>query len=220
MRKTKIIKAVIFDVDGVLLDTVPYHFRAWKKLFNEQGIAFSFTDYLQRVNGVPRLAGIANIMPEADRKTLTRLAEQKQSYFSQLLFKNPPKPLPGVTSLFKKLKKRKIKLVAASSSKNAPLLLDKAGLTPYLSAIISGHDFTKSKPDPELFLLASKRIGIKPCYCLVVEDALVGIQAGKDAKMGTIGLLTSGDLAIKDLADLTVKSLEDQRLIINFISKL
>lgn len=214
MRK---IKAVIFDVDGVLLDTVPYHFQAWKQLFDKQNIPFTNDDYITKVNGLPRLVGIANIMPYADQQTIQQLAEEKQRYLTQMFLQRPPKPLPGVISLFNKLKKKGIKLAAASSSKNAPFLLKQAQLTDFFSVIISGSDFSKSKPDPELFLLAGKKLKIKPQQCLVIEDASIGIQAAKNGHMKTIGLLSSNDASIVNLADFTIDSIGNYKTIVNFI---
>lgn len=211
------IKAVIFDVDGVLLNTIPHHFKAWKKLFTEQGINFTFQDYLDKVNGIPRLSGISNIMPHLNKKDLEILASKKQSYFSKLITENPPKPLGGVVNLLKELKKNKIKLAAASSSKNAAQLLEKAGLSKYFDVIVGGHDFTKSKPDPDLFLVASKKINISPNNCIVVEDASIGVQAAKNANMKTVGILTSNDPGIKIIADITLKSLREIRKVLNFI---
>lgn len=216
--KNNTIKAVIFDVDGVLLDTVPYHFKAWKKLFLDQGVRFTFQDYLQKVNGIPRLSGISNIMPNLNPKELETLADKKQSYFLKSITENSPKPLDGVVNLLKELKRRKIKIAAASSSKNAPKLLKNAGLSEYFDAVVGGHDFTRSKPDPELFLVASKKLNIDPFNCVVVEDAAAGVQAAKNANMKTIGILTSADQEIKNIADISLKSLKESETVINFIS--
>lgn len=216
MRVQKI-QAVIFDVDGVLLDSVPYHFNAWKKLFNEYGIKFTFDDYLQKVNGLPRLTGIKNILPQLNNNELEIQAEKKQNYFLAMVSKKPPKPLSGVVKLLKKLKKLNIKTAAASSSKNSPYLLKKAGLDTYFYAIISGNDFVHSKPHPDIFITASKKLSVSSESCVVVEDAAIGIQAAKNADMKTIGVLTSNDTTIVDLADLTMKSMEDQSSVLNYI---
>lgn len=215
--KNKAITAVIFDVDGVLLDTVPYHFEAWKKLFLDQGITFTFQDYLQKVNGIPRLSGISNIMPNLNPKDLELLADKKQSYFLRSITENPPKPLDGVVKLLKELKKIKVKVAAASSSKNAFQLLENAGLLKYLDAVVGGHDFTRSKPDPELFLVASKKLNVNPSNCVVVEDAAIGIMAAKNANMKTVGILSSDDQKIKNIADISLKSLMESEKIVNFI---
>lgn len=212
------ITSVIFDVDGVLLDTVPYHFMSWKRLFEEEGIPFNFNDYLLKVNGVPRIAGITNIIPHADNTQIVMLGSRKQKYFTDLISNHPPQPLTGVLPLLKKLIRLEFILCAASSSKNAPLLLSQTKLLPYFSYLISGHDFTKPKPNPEIFLTVCQKANIDPHQCVVVEDALSGIKAAQNASMFTIGVLTSNDKDIRKEADLTVDSLREHTQIINFIN--
>lgn len=211
------IKAVIFDVDGVLLDTVPYHFQAWKKLFESQGKSFSMNDYLLRVNGVPRHVGIKNILTKASDEELNMLALQKQTYFLELVTQNPPQPLDGIIMLLRKLKTKKYILAAASSSKNAPMLLKKAKLARFFSTVVGGNDFKLPKPHPDLFLTASNRLNIAPYHCIVIEDATIGIQAGKNAGMKTIGVLSSGDKKIKAQATYYISSMRDYEKALQFI---
>lgn len=211
------IKAAIFDVDGVLLDTVPYHFKAWKKLFEEQGIKFTFNDYLLKVNGLPRITGIKNIIKSKNLNLLEHLANQKQKYFTEFVLNKPPQPLEGALELINELFKKNIKLAAASSSKNAPLLLESSGLSSYLSVIVGGMDFKKPKPDPEIFLTASNELDVPPFNSVVFEDAFLGIIAAKKANMKTIGLLTSNDKNIKKEADITIKSLKQKLEILSFV---
>lgn len=212
------IKCVIFDVDGVLIDTVPYHFSAWKKLFTEQGVNFTMDDYVKKVNGLPRLTGIKNIMPRVNLSTLEKLAAKKQVFFADMVSSKPPSPLPGVLKLLNHLKKKGVLLAAASSSKNAPVLLKNSGLAEFLNTIVGGEDFTKPKPDPELFLIASSRLNVMPSTCVVVEDAHFGIQAGKNAGMKTIGILYAKDALIKPLADYSIHSLNKTALFLKHLS--
>lgn len=211
--------AVIFDVDGVLLDTVPLHFNAWKKMFEEQGARFTFDDYLEKVNGIPRIDGIKAVLKDKSEEELRSLATAKQNYFLESISDNPPSPLPGVINLLSFLKSLDIPLAAASSSKNAPILLEKAGLTEFLDAVVGGNDFKKPKPDPELFIIASEKIGIEPNNCIVVEDANVGVLAAKAAGMKTIGVLFGKDNLLINSADITVHNLEEKDKIIDFINK-
>jgi beta-phosphoglucomutase len=212
------IRAVIFDVDGVLLDSVPYHFKAWKKIFSEQEIEFSFQDYLNKVNGLPRITGVTNMIGSKNQAKAESLAHRKQLYLKELINKKPPKPLSGVKQLLRALRKKGLKLAAASSSKNAPDLLESAGLARFLDTIVGGNDFVHPKPHPELFLTASQRLKTDPQFCLVLEDASIGIQAAKNAKMKTIGVLSSNDLNLKNEAHLTINSLKEIPTILKFLS--
>lgn len=213
------IQAVIFDVDGVLLDTVPYHFRAWKQLFSEEGVSFTFQDYVQLVNGLPRDIGIKNILGDRTKEDLAALAARKQGYFLSFVAQNPPQPLEGVKELLEELHKRKLLLAAASSSKNAPLLVEKAGLAKLLQANVGGSDFTFPKPHPDIFLTAAKKLGASPETCVVVEDAYLGIQAAKEAGMKTIGVLSSQDAEIPKLADVTIATMTDKKSILAFLDR-
>lgn len=159
-------------------------------------------------------------MPKAPKKNLETFAAQKQNYLVDLITKKPPKPLPGVVRFLKKIQQKNFKMAAASSSKNAPLLLEKSGLNIYFHAQVSGSDFKKPKPNPEIFLLASQRLKVPPERCIVVEDSYFGILAAKKCKMKTIGLMTSNDKKIPGLADITVGSLQDSKKIIDFIESL
>lgn len=200
-------KAFIFDVDGVLVDSVPYHFEAWRLMFADQGITFTFQDYVSKVNGIPRLAGIRSMLPDISNEEAEKLAEIKQQNFLTMVEKVHPEPLPSVIKFLSLLKKNEHPAAAASSSKNAPIILEKAHLTHYFDHIISGHDFTRSKPDPEIFLTTSTKLGVTPNQCIVIEDAATGIMAGKNAGMMTIGVLTSKDQEISKIADITLSSL-------------
>ncbi len=213
-------KAIIFDVDGVLVDTVPYHFLAWQKMFQQAGASFDFSDYLEKVNGLPRAVGIKNILTDVADDELDKLAEVKQQFFLELVDHKPPKPLGGVKAFLHSLGNNLFYLAAASSSKNAPFVLKKTKLDHFFNTIVSGHDFKKPKPDPELFLLAAKKLGMNPSECVVFEDAYHGVEAGNRGGMYTIGLLTSNDQKIPEIAHLTVHDLKKHQKILDHILKL
>lgn len=212
------IKAFIFDVDGVLFDTVPYHFEAWKKMFSEEGVHITFTDYLEKLNGLPRDTGIKNVLSSVSPKLLNTLAQRKQEYFLSAVKEHPPQPLAGVIDFIRHLQAMNINVAAASSSKNAPYLIRNSLLNDYLKTIVSGNDFSRPKPDPEIFITAATRLQIEPINCAVVEDATVGIKAAKTADMKTIGLLRSKDNAIAQEADFIVYSLEEYKKILQYIN--
>ncbi len=211
-------RAIIFDVDGVLVDSVELHFSAWKQTFANQGIRLTYTDYLKKINGLPRDQAIKNVLPHLSVDKQSEIARQKQLLFLQTLNSSQLSPKPGVISFIKKLKKLNYRLAASSSSRNARLLLNLAKISPHLDLIITGDEIKHPKPHPETFVLASKRLGINPTSCVVVEDASVGIQAAKKGGMRTIGIASSQDDELNKYADLLVNSLKEQRKIISFLS--
>lgn len=212
-------KAIIFDVDGVLMDSVPYHYAAWEKTFHEHDIPFTYDDYLTKVNGLPRITGVRNIVPNASDSEVEKLAEKKQSYFLKAIEESAATPLPGVVMFLKTLQKKKIPFVAASSSKNARTLLEAAQIADYFHAIITGNDFTHPKPHPDIFLTAAEKLALSPTECVVIEDAIHGIHAAKNAGMGTVGLLSSHDTEIGKTADISISSLtEFPRILTTFFT--
>lgn len=173
------VSAIIFDVDGVLVDTVSLHFRAWQKVFTEEGISFGREEY-QKINGLPRDEGVRLMLGSATiPERIREIGDRKQAYYLGYLGEEPPAPLPGVMTLLVGLKKAGWRVAAASSSKNARRVLEAAGLAEYFDAIVTGNDFKKPKPDPEIFLTAARGLGVAPEESIVVEDAVNGIRAAK-----------------------------------------
>ncbi|MFA6295853.1 MAG: beta-phosphoglucomutase family hydrolase [Patescibacteria group bacterium] len=201
------LKAIIFDMDGVITDTVPHHFSAWKKFFKQEGVNLTRRDYDKKVNGVPRIDGITNILGKVSKKRLDEMMERKQAFFIEAVNAHPPKTFSGFREFVSKLKRKKIKIAAASSSKNTEFILKKIKIYDCFDKVITGYDFKKSKPNPEIFLTAAKRIKVDPKDCVVFEDAVLGVEAGKKAKMKVVGFASSN---IKDVkkADLIIKSFE------------
>jgi alpha,alpha-trehalose phosphorylase len=199
-RSQDSIQAVIFDLDGVLLSTDEQHYQEWKKMADEEGIYFDRT-INKRLRGVSRLESLEIILEKAqiayDEQEKIALAERKNAYYQELIQQiKPQSVLPGVVDFLTALKKKGILLATASSSKNAPTLLKLTGLDRFFDAMADGNDITRSKPDPEVFLLASERLNLAPNVCLVVEDAVAGIEA---AKSGGFRSLAVGDAAEQSL---------------------
>jgi len=186
------IKAVIFDLDGVIVSTDDCHYEAWKKLADEEGIYFD-RKINDRLRGVSRMASL-EIVLERSEKTYTEeekeeLAERKNGYYRDFIKKLTPNDiLPGVMDNLAELKKNGIKIAIGSSSKNTPIILKQIGLDGYFDAVSDGNNITKSKPDPEVFLKAAEMLKIPPENCLVVEDADAGIEAGKNGGMKTLAV--------------------------------
>ena len=210
------IKAVIFDLDGVLVSTDEMHFKAWSRLAEEIGItSFTKEDNL-RQRGVSRMASLEIVLEKSDKKFSTeekeKLAERKNTYYCEMLKSLTPNDvLDGALEFLKYLKPNGIKTAVGSASKNAPIILERTGLREYLDAVSCGLDVTKSKPDPEVFLVAAKKLGIAPEDCLVVEDAHAGIMA---AKNGNMYALAVGAAYGDDMADFSMKNLAKLEAII------
>lgn len=210
------IKAVIFDLDGVLVSTDEMHFKAWLRLAEEIGITGFTKEDNVRQRGVSRMASLEIVLEKSDKKFSAeekeKLAERKNTYYCEML-KNltPNDVLDGALEFLKYLKANGIKTAVGSASKNAPIILERTGLREYLDAVSCGLDVTKSKPDPEVFLVAAKKLGIAPEACLVVEDAHAGIMA---AKNGNMYALAVGAAYGDDMADFSMKNLAKLEAII------
>ncbi len=192
------VKAVIFDLDGVLVSTDELHYEAWKQLSVELGIHnFTKEDNL-RQRGVSRMKSLDVLLGKADRvytdEEKDRLAERKnEKYVAALEALTPEAILPGVLPFLMFLKERNIRIAVGSSSKNALLILDQTGLRTYFDAISCGWDTDHSKPDPDVFLIAAKKLGISPEECVVIEDAHAGIAAARRAGMYAIAVGAARD---------------------------
>lgn len=206
------IKGAIFDLDGVIVNTVPFHFKAWKKLFEGYGYKFTLEDYLAKVDGRPRLEGAAAILTELGPEEIEKAGEKKQTYYLELLDKEPIEIFEGSVKLLKELKVKGIKLAAASSSKNAVRILKKINLYDIFDANVSGADFEKGKPDPEIFLTAASKLGLKPEECVVFEDAKSGVEAARRGNFYCVAIdrhnnpeaLKSANKIVRDLGEVTL----------------
>lgn len=207
-------KAVIFDLDGVIVSTDDYHYRAWKSMADEEGIYFD-REINERLRGVSRMESLEIIL-EKTEKTYTdedknQMAEKKNSLYRELLNELTPKDiLKGVMKVLEDLKENNIKIAIGSSSKNTPMILAKIGLDNYFNAVADGNEIKNSKPDPEVFLLAAKKLEVAPEDCLVVEDADAGVEAALagNMKVLAVGYASSNpkaDYKFKDLSLVDIK---------------
>lgn len=202
------IKAVIFDLDGVIVSTDDYHYRAWKSMADGEGIYFD-REINERLRGVSRMESLEIILEKADKEYTNeekiQMAEKKNSLYRELLEELSPNDiLPGVMKVLEDLKGNNIKIAIGSSSKNTPMILKKIGLNEYFDAVADGNEIKNSKPDPEVFLLAAKKLEITPEDCLVVEDADAGVEA---AIAGNMKVLAVGYASSNSKADYKFKDL-------------
>lgn len=196
------IKAVIFDLDGVLCSTDEYHYQAWKLLADAINTPFDRT-INDQLRGISRMDSLEIILRNAPRSfnqvEKNLLAEEKNNLYRKMLIKMSPADLSDeVRYTLEELRSRGYLLAVGSSSKNTPFILERIGLKDFFDAVSDGNNITHSKPDPEVFLDAAKMLKVDPVHCLVVEDAESGALAGHRANM-TVACV--GDAAKKKAGD-------------------
>lgn len=195
-------KAIIFDLDGVIVSTDEQHYLGWQALADKLGIPFS-REVNNRFRGVSRMACM-DILEQIGGKHYSReekeaYAAWKNDYYRNLLGQMSPADLnPEVKSTLDKLRARGLKLAIGSSSKNAKFILERIGLADFFDAVSDGTNILRSKPDPEVFLKAAEFLGLEPAECLVVEDAVSGVDA---AHAGGMRAAAVGDAAQKRYGD-------------------
>jgi beta-phosphoglucomutase len=208
-------KAVIFDLDGVIVSTDHYHYLGWKQLADEYNLNFN-----QKIND--RLRGISRgeslkIILETNRKSVNEevfreMTDKKNNYYCRLLKELSPEDiLPGVGNLFKELREKSVLMGVGSSSRNTPLILEKIGLVDFFDAVVDGNQITRSKPDPQVFVKCAAKMNILPEACLVLEDAQSGIDAAKAGKMVAVGIgempLNHADAMFKNIKEISFQKL-------------
>ena len=204
-------KAIIFDLDGVICFTDQYHYQAWKALADRLGIYFDET-INNRLRGVSRMASLEIILERAEREYTQEEKEaftaEKNEIYRNLLQRMTPADLSEeVKETLLELRKRSYKMAVGSSSKNTKTILNRIGLEDFFDAVADGTNITRSKPDPEVFLIAAEKLGTDPADCAVVEDAKAGIQAAKAGGMTALALF--GDARGCGLEDYDLESFSD-----------
>lgn len=211
------IKAVIFDLDGVLVTTDELHYQAWRQLADEEGITgFTREDNL-RQRGVSRMASLEVVLEKTDKEYSDEeklaLAERKNNiYVESLANLDKSAVLDGVFEFIAFFKEKNIKTAVGSASKNTPLILEKTGLAGLFDAVSCGLDTQKSKPDPEVFLIAADRLGVPYENCLVIEDSDAGVQAAKAGGMlalavGAAKENVQADYHAENLSDMSIRKI-------------
>lgn len=207
------IDACIFDLDGVIVDTAKYHYKAWKRLANELG--FDFTEEqnellkgLSRTRSLEIILGIGGVVLSAEEQGI-QAARKNDWYVDMIRHMQPDEVLPGAREFLESLREAGIKTALGSASKNAGTILEKVGLAGLFDVVVDGNSVTASKPDPEVFLKGAAGLHADPACCVVFEDAVAGIQAAKAGGMKAVGI---GDAAVLNAADMIVGGLGDMSL--------
>jgi beta-phosphoglucomutase len=213
------IKACLFDLDGVIVDTAKYHYIAWREIARELG--FEFTEHHnERLKGVSRMASL-DILLEVGGIKLSQsekesLAHRKnEHYLSFILQMQPDEILPGAKEFLEACHNEGIATALGSASKNAMTILERLQLTPFFDAIIDGNKTSRAKPDPEVFLKGAEALQVNPEYCVVFEDAEAGVEAALAAGMKCVGI---GSPQILSKAHLVVSGLD--KMTTNMLAKL
>jgi len=207
------IKALIFDLDGVVVDTAKYHYQAWKKLAKKLGFFFSEKDN-ERLKGVSRVRSLEILLEvggiELDEKTKTELATKKNAEYLEYIMKmTPSEILPGVINILNEARGTGLKIAIGSASKNAITILKRLGLLQYFDTIVDGNKVSNAKPDPEVFLNAAKEMNVQPEECIVFEDAEAGVEAAINGGMHVVGI---GDEKTLNKAEMIVPGFENIEL--------
>jgi beta-phosphoglucomutase len=184
------IRAFIFDLDGVLTDTAEYHYRAWKRLADEEGIPFTRQDN-EALRGISRRQSLLMLLKgrPVDESQLLEMMERKNRYYLEFIQEiSPGDLLPGAKALLDEIRQAGLKAAVGSASKNARQVIERLGIQGLLDVIVDGHSVERQKPAPDLFLYAARLLGFAPPQCVVVEDAAAGIEAALAGGFRTVGL--------------------------------
>jgi len=209
MPRSKI-KAVIWDMDGVIADTAPYHLKAWQEVFQKRGVKFTEEDFRchfgQRNDTIIRAALGEGI----SQSEIDVIASEKEENYRQRVRQNI-RPLPGAVKLIKSLKEHGCSVALASSApiENIQLIMRGLGIEDFFQAIVPGREVKEGKPSPQGFLLAAQKLGAEPENCIVIEDAPAGITAAKRAGMHCLAVTTTHPRPSLMEADLIIDTLEE-----------
>jgi beta-phosphoglucomutase len=212
------IAAVIFDLDGVITDTVYYHYLSWQRLADEEQIPFDKMTHDQGMLGLNREDALCYLLGQQIESLQDRLRQEvehkpllkrKNDYYLELINElNGEHLLPGIQNLLIELHAAGVKIALGSSSKNAELVLQRLGIRHFFNFIADGHSVPRLKPAPDIFLYAAESVAVPPNHCLVVEDAPAGVAAAIAAGMWVLGVgpddrLAQADLVLPTLAGIT-----------------
>lgn len=212
----KELKAVIFDLDGVIADTARFHYQAWKKLASEIGINLTY-EFNENLKGVGRMESLDLILALTEKDYSNEekigLANKKNRYYLEFVSRMTPSDLlPGVVKCFEVIKDNNIKIVLASASKNSLDVIKRLEIKNYFDYVVSSKDILKSKPNPEIFIKAAKGIKVATKNCVGVEDSIAGILAINACNMFSVGIgnkknLYPADICLKNLTEFDIEEI-------------
>lgn len=209
-------QACLFDLDGVIVDTAKYHYIAWRQIADELGFVFTETDN-ERLKGVSRQRSLDILLEiggvALDTAEKSRIAEKKNALYLQYVLKmTPDEVLPGAREFVVEARNSGFKTALATASRNAKVILDLLQIAPLFDVVVDGTKVSRTKPDPEVFLICARELGVEPGTCAVFEDAEAGIEAAIAAGMFSVGIgkpaiLKQADMVVPGLACLSIDQL-------------
>lgn len=209
------IKGFLFDLDGVIVDTAVFHFQAWRRLAQKLGGDFT-EEQNEQLKGVSRVDSLKKIIEwtgatVSEEEFQTLMVEKNEWYLELVQGLGPQDALPGALNFLQTAYDQGIKIALGSASKNAPMILEKLGITPLFTAIIDGNNVVNGKPHPEVFLKGAEALGLEPSECVVFEDSIAGVQAAKTGGMSSVGIgdaeTLQADIHFTALGDTTPEAL-------------
>jgi beta-phosphoglucomutase len=209
------IKGFLFDLDGVIVDTAVFHFQAWRRLAQKLGGDFT-EEQNEQLKGVSRVDSLKKIIKwtdatVSDEEFQSLMVEKNEWYLELVQGLGPQDALPGALNFLQTAYDQGIKIALGSASKNAPMILEKLGITPLFTAIIDGNNVVNGKPHPEVFLKGAEALGLEPSECVVFEDSIAGVQAAKTGGMSSVGIgdaeTLQADIHFNALGDTTPEAL-------------
>jgi beta-phosphoglucomutase family hydrolase len=198
------IQAVIFDMDGTLVDTTELEYKAWHRMMQEQGVEFTHEEYI-KVLGAKGSEIVKNHL-DWEEEAIQEILQNKERYFKELVAQHGLDLIPGVEKLLQDIQQIPLKMALATgaSRKKLEFVLEKLPIAQYFDAMITADDTQTGKPDPEVFLNAAKKLGVAPDSCIVMEDARNGAEAAKKGGMICIAITTTRGKDQLQKADLVV----------------
>ena len=196
-------QAALFDLDGVIVDTAKFHYLAWRELAN--GLGFDLTEAQnERLKGISRMESLDVILGMGgvtlgDEEKLRLATIKNGRYVEMIKTIDASEILRGAKEYLLELRARGVKVALGSASKNAEIILKNLGIWELFDVVIDGNKVGKSKPDPEVFLLGAKGLGIAPTACVVYEDAAAGVEAAKAGGMYAVGIGQAENLPLADV---------------------
>lgn len=210
-------RGAIFDFDGVVVDTTPLHYLAWKKLSEKYECKFDFTFYDEIINGRKSSDAITDLLPHLSDQECKEALDSKQNYYHELIEQGKLKVFSSTVKLIEELREHGVRIAAASSSRSVSYVLHKSNILHLFDAVISGHDTRLGKPHPESFLKAVHLLRLKSEECIVFEDAKVGVDAAKAGGFICVGIDRNqkphhyklANICVNDLADINYAKLKE-----------